>query len=211
MPAANFEVVRVVGRSDFYDAGSESWVHILVRDDGNSDVRDWNHDVPSDQRLPPLVARMHGQSDIAEHGLGTCSSDRNVSGHRLTRVLWLFAGCGKRLLGRIRDGVEDTIQIACLFAVLRLFVAERRQTSWTPVNDAVTPINQAAFVKLDESLAHAARKRGRKRVRGAVPVGRGTDSAQLPQNLAAGLLDESDCPCNKCFSPQIRLGFSFCS
>ena len=159
MAHADLEVVGIVRRSDFYDAGSKRWIDVLIGDYGNSDVRDGNQDISSDQSLPALVVRMHCKRNVAKHRFRPRGCYRNVAEDRVSISLSVLS-CGRArrpAACEIRDCVKNLVEVSRFFAVLRLFVTERCHAARAPVNDAMSPINQPALVQLYERFADANR------------------------------------------------------
>ena len=153
MTRAHVEVVRVMRGRDLHCAGAEFRIDADgVGNDRNLDVRNRESHSLSDEIAVAVIIRMHRDSDIRQHRLGTRRRDRNAA----------FGIVGKR--------IPQMIKAAHLFAVLGFLVAERSETPRAPVNHAMSAIYQAPLVKQDEGFPHRARQLGRQRVCGASPV-----------------------------------------
>ena len=70
VPLADFKVVEIVRRRDLDRAGAFFRIGVVVADDRNAPADQRQDRGLADQMLEALVVRMHGDRDVAEHGLG---------------------------------------------------------------------------------------------------------------------------------------------
>ncbi len=68
-PAADLEVVGVVGRGDLEDAGTERWVDVVVGEDLYLALDEGHEHPAADEVLVALVVGVDDEGDVAEHGL----------------------------------------------------------------------------------------------------------------------------------------------
>ena len=100
---ANLVVVRVVGRSDFYNARSLFHIGVLVADNRNYLVEQRQNHVAAVQVLISFVVLVDGNGGITEHCFGT--------------------GCRDfKELACLLNLVENVPEVAVLFLILNLRV-----------------------------------------------------------------------------------------
>jgi hypothetical protein len=116
-------------------AGSP-WSDRRVRDDGNLNVHDREHGAAPDEIAKALVVGMHGDGDVAEHGLRT--------GRRDDDPALRFPG----------DRIAYVPEVTRLLLEIGFFVAQRRQAVGAPVDDPMPAIDELLVVEPDERLAH---------------------------------------------------------
>ena len=68
-------VVGVMGWGDFDDASSKCFVDVVVCNDGNGFVAQWQMHVFANEVLVACVLRMHHDGDVAEHGFRSCGGN----------------------------------------------------------------------------------------------------------------------------------------
>ena len=115
-----------------------------------------------------LVFRMDGNGRIAQHGLGAGGCNSQV-----------FPGLFASL---IDNRVFDLPEVAFLFLMHHLQVADGRLAAWAPVDDIGPAIDQPLLVKPNERLAHG---HGKVVVHGevfALPIDGSSEALHLPQN-----------------------------
>ena len=72
MAKPDLEIVRVMGRGNFYHTGSKIRFDIGVRNNGDFSSHNGEGDGFADQILIPLVIGMHRNSSVAQHGFRAC-------------------------------------------------------------------------------------------------------------------------------------------
>lgn len=167
VPAADLEVVRVVGRGDLDRAGAELRVDVLVGDDRDTAAGQRQLDLGADEMGVPLVLRVDGDRGVTQHRLGPRGGDDDRG---------------------IAVPVPDGDQLAVVLLVLHLDVRDGGQTARAPVDDALGAVDQLVVMEpledrldgLGQALVHRE------------PLPRPGDTvAQAPhlaRDLAAGLV-----------------------
>lgn len=175
MPFANLEVVEVVCGRDLHRARALLGVGVVVTDDGDGAIRQWQHDALADEVLVLrlLVRRVHGHRRIAEHGLGARGGDRDV-GRRIVRIVGRafervveIVHVPRRLfheqLGETLVVESNRVALLVLVAAgplerarflgrLDLEVGDDTLELRVPVDEALVLVDQALIVKIDEDL-----------------------------------------------------------
>ena len=169
LPAADLEVVEVVGRRHLDRARALLRVGIVVGNDRQlaADQRQDRH--LADQVLVALVVRVDGHAGVAQHGLRAGRGDDNVAP--------FFA----------LDRISQVPHVALGFDLLDFQVGDGGQEVRIPVDQTLVPVDQAFLVKLHENLED---RPGQTFVHGeafARPVARGAQTAQLIDDGSAGL------------------------
>ena len=163
-------VVDVVRRGHFQGSGAELDVDILVADDGDR-ASDERHDDAGVGR-EVLIARVVGvdaEARIAEDGLGTGRGDDD----RALRSL---------------DLVAQVVELSVRLLEDDLLVGEGGLCGGVPVDHADAAVDLTLVVEVAEDAQDALRADVVHREAGAVPVARGAELAQLPEDDAAVLL-----------------------
>jgi len=161
-------VVEIVSRGDLYAAGAELRIHVLISDHGDASAGEGQLDHLAEEVLVALIARVHGQGAVAEHGL------RAGRGH-------------DKVSGPIGQRIAHVPEMAALLLVEHLQIRHRRVENGVPVHQPLAPKDEALLVESDEHLPH---RGGQSFVHGEAligPVEGGTDPPQLPGDCAAGL------------------------
>ncbi len=68
MAVSDLKVIGIMGRGDFDDAGAKFRIGVLIGDDGNEAVDNWENDFLADKMLVALIFRMNGDRGIAKEG-----------------------------------------------------------------------------------------------------------------------------------------------
>ena len=131
------EVVGVMGGCDLHTARSEADLYVLVGNDGDLAVDDGKDQGLADEVLGCLVVGVDRHGGISEHGFGTGSS------HFHEAILAL-------------DGILDMPEMTVLLRIFHLCVRQGGNAVRTPVDDAVSAVDQALVVEIDEYLADGA-------------------------------------------------------
>ncbi|RNA04870.1 hypothetical protein BpHYR1_017327 [Brachionus plicatilis] len=71
MPLAALKVIGVVRWRYLDSARAKTSIHHLVSNYGNFALHKWMSDILADQMFVPVIAWMHTDGRVAEHGLGT--------------------------------------------------------------------------------------------------------------------------------------------
>ncbi len=185
--SADLEVGRIVGRRDLDRSGTERGIDGLVGHDRDQPIHYRQPELPADQRAVPLVRGMHRDGRIAQHGLGPGGRDGDVT---------------RPIVERVPQVPELPIRLF----LFRLFVRERGETAWAPVDDVVAPVDQPLLVQPDEHLADGAGEILVQREVSAGPVGRAADGLELLENAGAGFADVSPHPLDEGLAAEVEPG-----
>ena len=188
---ADFEVVRIVRRRDFHGTAAERRVGVVVGDHRNAHPVDRQDEHFSDQRGVAFVGGIHGHCHVAEQRLGPRRRHHNAS-HRV-----------------VSEVIANVVERALRLVELGLFVGERGETAWTPVDHAMAAIHQAFLKQTHEGFGHGLRQRLGQRVGRARPVGAGADRLELTDDLAARGFDKMCGPTDECFAAERRARRAF--
>ncbi len=165
------EVVGIVRRRHLHRAGAELRVgEDVIGDDRDLAIHQRQHDHLAVQMPVALVAGVHRDGGITQHGLRTRSRDDDV-----------FAG-------QSHNGVANLVELALRLLVHHFQVRHRGDAARTPIDDVLAAIDQPFFIQADEGLAHRARHAV---VHGEVlarPVDRSAQPLHLLKNYAAVML-----------------------
>ena len=154
-------VVDVVRRGHLQATRSEFAVHVFVEDDRHLPI---GHGHPSAFAVEvgeALVFGVDANRCVAHDGLRAGGRDGQV-----------FAG-------GIHDFIPDVVEFSVLFGVDDFFIAQRRLRSGVPVDHALTPVDEAFLVKVDEGVNDAIVVLFIHCEAGARPVTTGTELLQL--------------------------------
>ncbi len=172
---AHFVVVEIVGRGDFHAAGAEFRVAIIVGDDRDAAANQWQLDEFADQRFVALVVRVHRDGGVAEHGFRTGGgNDQEV-----------IALGGFNAIGQ---WVFQVPQEAFLFVVFHFEVGNRRVQFGVPVDQTLAAIDQAVLMQTHEGFLDRFREAVVHGEALAAPVDGRAEAADLPADVAAGLI-----------------------
>ena len=137
MAQTDFEVVGVVRGRDLDGARPELGIDVLVCHDGDLPIGQGKKERLSDESGIARIAGMHRDRRIAEHGLGA-------------------GGRNDDFLAAALDGIGKIPEMPVFFRVLDLRIGKRRLTARTPVDDAVSAIDEPLVIKAEKSLVHGA-------------------------------------------------------
>ena len=140
---AGLEIIGIVCRGHLHRSGSKLRLRQFIRDDGNLAIHQRQQNFLSVQMRIALVARVHRDRRIPQHGL----RPRGCDGDKFVR-----AGLGSR------HRITNLPQLAGNLLVLHLEIRDRRLASRAPVHDVLAAINQPLLMQPDKHLAHRARK-----------------------------------------------------
>ena len=172
---AQLVVVHVMGWGHLEAPCAKLHVDVIVRDDGDFSVHDWHQDLLAHQVLVTLIVRMHTNGGVSHDGLWTCGGDCDPTVR--------FAN----------NGITHIVQLAMLFRVDDLLIAQRCQCHGIPIDHAHPPVNQTAFMHLNEGvddplvvpLVHGEA--------GSVPIATGTELLELFQDDPTMLMGPFPC------------------
>src|SRR5215470_4240124 len=137
--APDFEIVEVMRRRNLHRARAFLRIGIVVADDRNAPIDERQDRDLADQMLEPFVLWMHGDGDVAEHGLGPRSSD----GDEFARAF---------------DRIFDVPELALALDLLHFEIGDRGLELGIPVDEPLVLIDQALAVERDKDLPHRARQ-----------------------------------------------------
>ena len=129
-------VVRVVAGRHLDAAGAEIELDVIVGHDGQLTAHERQDRRLADEVLVALVRRVDRDAGVAKHGLRPGGGDGEVI---ITVLEW----------------VADIPERAGHILIFDLSVGQGRAAVRTPVDDAVSFVDQALFIQLAERLAHS--------------------------------------------------------
>ncbi len=185
-------VIEIVGRGDFDAAGAEGGVHILVSNDGDAPLAEWQYDLLTDQMAIAFVFRMHRYRGVAQHGF------RAGGGHH-------------QCLAAVRQGIADVPQVTAFFLGNDFQIRDCGMQYRIPVDQALAAIDQPFIIEAHENLSYCGRKSFIHGETFPRPVKRAAHTAQLAGDGVAGLLPPCPDPLNELLPAQIVAGFPLCS
>ena len=136
MAQADLVVVRVVAGRHLDAAGAEIELDVIVGHDGQLTAHERQDRRLADEVLVALVRRVDRDAGVAKHGLRPGGGDGEVI---ITVLEW----------------VADIPERAGHILIFDLSVGQGRAAVRTPVDDAVSFVDQALFIQLAERLAHS--------------------------------------------------------
>jgi hypothetical protein len=166
----DLEVVGIVSRRHFHEAGTELGIDELVGDDRDLALGQRQENGLTEQSLVTLILGVDRYCGITQHRLGPRGRH-----HDIVRFV-------------AHDGIALIVQRALDILVLYLLVSERGSAAGTPVDDVVTPVDEPLLVQAHEHLAHRAAESRVKGKSGTIPIRRTADRLQLVEDGAARLL-----------------------
>ena len=128
MTFSYLKVIRVMCRSDLYNAGTKFHIYIGIRNDRNLTVYNRQQNLSANQMLITLVGRVNCNRTVAQHGFRTGGCDFYKSAF-LTD-----------------DRIFDVPEMTCLLYVLYLCIRNRGLADRTPVDDTVALIDIALII-----------------------------------------------------------------
>ena len=139
MPQADFKVIEIMRRGDFYNACAELAIHIIIGHNGNLPVQKRQKYLLANQVAVPLVFRMHCNSGVTQHGFGACCCH-----HHKTAGL-----PGYR--------IANMPEMPFLILMLNFYIRQCGVAARAPVNQTVVAVNQAILVQFDKNRTHSFR------------------------------------------------------
>ncbi len=170
-------VVEIVRRRDLHAAGPELGIDVLIGDDWNGAPRQGQFELLADQALVALIARVHRNCHVPQHGLGTGGRHHHAA-----------AAVGQR--------IADLPDLSVFLLAVHLEVRHRGPQHRIPVDQALAAIDETFLVQPHEHLEDSPRHaRIHREVAGLLPLGVGigpvtgsAEPAHLPDDGRAGLL-----------------------
>ncbi len=190
MPQPHLKVVGIVGRRNLHHTGTEVPIHIGVGNDGYLTVHQRKEDGFSDEMLISFVLRMHCHSCIAQHGLRPCGGN----GHPLLTALY---------------GISNIPEPALLLFVFHFRIGKGGFALGTPVDNAVSLINQSFLIQADEHLGDCLAAAFVQGEAFPGPVAGRSQLFQLINNPSAVSVLPFPCPFQKAIPAHIILRESF--
>ena len=183
-------VVEIVGRRDLHAARAELRVHVVVGDDRYLAFSERQPQRLADERGIAFVTGVDGDRDIAQHRLGPCGGDDEVT-----------AAVGER----IAQVPERTV----FFGVEHFEIGDRGLQDGVPVDEALAAVDQALFMQAYEHLGDGAREALVHRETVARPIDRGAEPAHLASDGATGLAFPLPNPLDECLATETCAGQAF--
>ena len=168
VPLADLEIVEIVRRRDLHRARALLRVGVFVGDDRNAPADQRQDRMPADQMLQPLVVGMHGDRDVAQHGL-----------RPRRRYHDEFAGV-------MFDRIFDVPELALGLDLLHFEIGDRGLQLRIPIDQPLVLVDQALAIERDEDLHHRARQALVHGEALARPVAGGAEPLELADDGAAG-------------------------
>ncbi len=136
VPPADLEVVEVVAGRDLDRAGALFGIGMLVGDDRDQPVGQWQTHMLADQILVARILGMHGHGGIAQHGLGARRRHHDEAA------------------GLVLDRIFEMPQMALHLDALDFEIGDGGLQLGVPVDQPLVLVDQALLVQLDEHLQH---------------------------------------------------------
>ena len=183
---AHFEVVRVVRRSDFYNACTKFHINVLVGNNGDFAVDKGHYHSFANKVCVAWVVGVNCNGCVAQHCFRT-------------------GGCKGNCFASVWCTVSIVPEETILFSILYFGITKSSFANWTPVDDAVTTVNQAIVVHFYKCLSyflgalfvHGKCKTG--------PVATATQGFELLDNSATVLRFPLPCLFQEAFASQVAL------
>ena len=185
---AQHVVVGVVCRRHLQTARTELYIYVTVFNDGNHAAHQRYDDLAALQPLVLRVLRIDAHSGITHDGL------RARGGHNGVVALLVLvddvtvSSCYRVATYRAVHIVLQIVQVTLLFLVDNLLGREGGQGLRVPVHHAQSAVDEALVIQVNKHLDDTLRALLVHSERGAVPVARGAQAAQLLQDDAAVLV-----------------------
>ena len=135
MTKTNLKVVRVVGRSDFYNAGSLCHICVFVAYNRDFNIQKRQDNVTTVKMSISRIVGIYCNGSITEHRFGSCC-------------------CKLQLLARFLNGIEQVPEIRILRFIFNLGVGNGGIAMRTPVYHTISSVNESVVIKLTENGAN---------------------------------------------------------
>ena len=130
---ADFEIVWVMVRRDFYGAGSEVHLDVFIGYDGYFAADDRHYDGFADNVLVTFVVRIYSDARIAEYCFGACCG-----------------ACNR--VRAVRRVIANVPKIALLFCIFDFSVRECRPAYGTAVDYTIAPVDKPFIIEVNKYL-----------------------------------------------------------
>ncbi len=187
MAEADFEIVGVMGGSDFDRAGPEGHFDRIIGDDGNGFPADRNVNGLADEGSIPWVVRMNGNRNVTKHGFRPGRRD-----HDRTRIA----------------GIADLPEVRRLFFVSDLDVGEGGFAAGAPVGDGVAAVEGSFIVQVNEGFENSLLAGGIEGEPFPTPVDRCAKAADLAGNSVSVFFFPFPNRIHKCVSAEVEPGLT---
>ena len=184
-------VVRIMGRSNFYSAGTKFGINIAISDDRNNSVGSRQTQGFANQVAITRVLRINCYCSIAGQSFWT-------------------GGCNHQAAAFFFNyGVVDVPEMARVILMLNLDIAQCSVAVYTPVGDTGAFVNQALFKQRAENLANSLGATFVHSEALTLPVAGNAQMLQLVDNAVAVLLLPFPNAFQELFASQVITGFAF--
>ena len=180
---ADLEVVEVVGRGDLHAPGAELGVDVVVGNDGDPPLGQWQQHFPADKVPIALVVGMHGDGRIAQHRLGPRGGDHQE-------------------VVAVEERISKPPDLPDFFRDQHFKVRNRRVQHRVPVDQPLAAVDQPFLVEPHEDLGD---RLAEFRVHGeavAGPVHRCAQPPDLPGDGVPGVFLPFPHPAHEGVPPQ---------
>ncbi len=187
-------VVDVVGGSHLQTARTELDIDVAVLDDWNDAAHQGHDDLVTAEPLVLGVLRVDAHGRVAHDGLGARGGHYGIVALLVLvdDVAGLLQGLKVFKVRKVLKVIFQVEEVTLLVAVDDLLGGEHGLGLGVPVHHAQAAVDESLVVEVHEHLQHALRAQFVHGEGRAVPVARGTQSAQLLQDDASVFL--GPCP-----------------
>ena len=184
-------VVRIMGRSNFYSAGTEFGINIAISDDRNNSVGSRQTQSFANQIAITRVLRVNCYCSIAGQSFRTGGCN-----HQAAAFFFNYR-------------VVDVPEMARVVLMLNLDIAQCGVAVYAPVGDTGAFVNQALFKQSAENLANSLGAAFIHSEALTLPVAGNAQMLQLVDNAVAVLLLPFPNAFQELFAAQVITGFAF--
>ena len=153
-----------MGRCNFQRPCSKLHFNIVIKDDRDRSVDQWNENTFAFQMGIPVIIRVNADGGVAQDRFGPGGGNRHP-----------------RIVGTLYP-VSDVIELRLHLFVDHLLVGNGRKRSGVPVYHSGSAIDQSLVVQIDEYIDHRCVPGFIHGKTGPIPVARGTQLFQLFQD-----------------------------
>ena len=166
MAIAHLKIIGIMGRRNFYSAGTKFLFHILISNHRNNAVHDRQYQIFAHQMAVARIIRMHSHCRIAQHRFRTGGGNLNTVRTILRRI-------------------PEIINFALLVHMFHFNIRNGRLTMGAPVYNIVALIDQALLIQTHKGFSHSLRTALIHGKPFSVPVTGAAQLAQLRSNRVA--------------------------
>ena len=138
---ADFVIVEVVRRGDFYATGAFFHIGVFVTHDWNAAANERQDNLFTDQVFVALIVRVYGNTGITQHGFRTCSTHNQEI---------FTSGC----FSAISQRVTQVPHLAFYFFVLYFQIRDRGVQFRVPVHQTFATVNQTFVIQTDKDFLY---------------------------------------------------------